>query len=66
MQGHIHFLQSLLFTRKLLMYSLGRSSGLFFLMHPSQIASVDILQELLFSVELTATGIAPDFNGIPF
>jgi len=50
MQGHIHFLQSLLFTRKLLMYSLGRSSGLFFFMHPSQIASVDILHGLLLAM----------------
>ena len=60
-------LQSLLFTRKLLVYFnqaglLARSSQ----SHPSQIASVDFLHQLLLSNELTATGIAPDFNGIPF
>jgi len=27
---------------------------------------VDFLHQLLLSNELTATGIAPDFNGIPF
>ena len=65
-QTQIFFLQSLLFTRKLLMYSLGRSSGLFLFNASFPNCFSGYIALIAFGNELTATGIAPDFNGIPF